>query len=86
MTVDIKNYDVSTPDGRRKLIRNVIRQARRRQPNLPVGTRQAVIVDVRGQDVSADQLEQIRSRIAEEANGLVVADNIHFTTDEASEG
>jgi hypothetical protein len=37
---------------------------------LPSGTRQTVIIDVRGQNISRDVLRDVRNRINERTNGV----------------
>ena len=85
MSVDVKNYDLSTPRGRDRLVADIATQAAGRAPNLPGNTRQATIVDVRGQDTTPELLDQIRTRIVDASGGQISADNIVFTTDESDE-
>lgn len=55
-SVDIKNYNVESASGRSNLVRNIEKQHSQRTGNLPDGTKQAVIIDVRGQNVSISAL------------------------------
>jgi RHS repeat-associated protein len=77
LSVDVKNYDLATPQGRYRLVREVVRQTEARAVNLPKGMRQAVAIDVRGQQISEKLLNSMIERIIKQSNGLVQADNIH---------
>ena len=70
-SVEIKNYDVTTSGGRSNLVRNVVNQAVKRADNLPDGTVQTVRIDVRGQPVSIDTLNEMASRIAARTGGRI---------------
>lgn len=48
-SVEVKNYDIETSSGRKSLINNVSNQIKNRLTNLPEGTEQTVVIDVRGQ-------------------------------------
>ena len=56
-SVDIKNYNVQTQSGRTNLARNIENQYFQRLSNLPEGTQQSVLIDVRGQNVSEEVLQ-----------------------------
>ncbi|MDR6224184.1 DUF4244 domain-containing protein [Desmospora profundinema] len=66
-SVEVKNYNVTTSRGRSNLVRNVTKQVEKRRSNLPEGTKQTIIIDVRGQDVSQDELIKLHNRIKEKA-------------------
>ena len=70
-SVEVKNYNVETPSGQNNLVNNVSNQIKSRTPNLPSGTKQTVIVDVRGQNVSNEVLKSIRSRILDKSGVIV---------------
>lgn len=77
-SVEVKNYDVATPKGRSSLLRNVVNQVRTRTPNLPDGTTQSIAIDVRGQNVTLDELNQLASRIAARTGGRIDMSHISF--------
>jgi hypothetical protein len=77
-SVEVKNYDVSTSAGRSNLVRNVVDQAAKRAANLPEGTTQSLRIDVRGQSVSVDTLNEMASRIAARTGGKVDMSQIRF--------
>lgn len=74
-SIEVKNYKITTTEGRSRLINNISKQVNKRITDLPDGTIQTVIVDVRGQDVSNDILKSIRDKILEKSNTNV---NIQF--------
>ena len=55
-SVDIKNYNVESASGRNNLARNVEAQYYQRGANLPDGTNQSVVIDIRGQHVAISAL------------------------------
>ncbi|CEK35514.1 hypothetical protein UMC2_38321 [[Clostridium] sordellii] len=57
------------------MIRNISGQVNKRIKDLPAGTSQTIIIDVRGQNVSNDVLRSIRDKILEKSNVDV---NIQF--------
>lgn len=77
-SVEVKNYDVSTPQGQSNLVRNVSQQATGRGANLPGETTQSVVVDVRGQAVTPETLDELASRIASRSGGAIHMDQITF--------
>jgi hypothetical protein len=77
-SVEAKNYDVTTSAGRSRLIRNVTVQAKLRLANLPEGTTQSLTVDVRGQAVTPETLDELASRIASRSGGAIDMDDIIF--------
>jgi hypothetical protein len=77
-SIEVKNYDVTTSAGRSRLVRNVVDQAMKRAANLPEGTTQALRVDVRGQDVPIDTLNEMASRIAARTGGKIDMSQIRF--------
>lgn len=74
-SIEVKNYKVTTPEGRSRLIRNVTNQINKRINDLPEKTGQTIIIDVRGQNVSNDVLRGIRDKILEKSEVDV---NIQF--------
>ncbi len=81
LSIDVKNYDVSKRSGRRRLVSKVVEQLRDRALHLPAGSRQGVVVDVRGQAVDEAVTNEIRTQIVEKAGGLIDASNIEFITE-----
>lgn len=78
LSVEVKNYNVETAKGRNSLVRNISTQAKHRANNLPVGTRQQVNIDVRGQNVSRTELNKIIKRVVRNSNGAVKAEDINI--------
>jgi filamentous hemagglutinin len=78
-SVEVKNYNVAKNES--GLISNVSQQAVDRQANLPAGMRQSVVIDVRGQNVSAQQQVSIRQQIVKKAGGTLKPGDITFLTD-----
>lgn len=76
MSVDVKNYNLETPQGRSRLVHNVAGQAQERAANLPPGTRQGLLLDLRGQKPDPRMLEKMLRRIARKTGGLIERDNI----------
>ncbi|MBC1703014.1 hypothetical protein HB953_13885, partial [Listeria welshimeri] len=66
-SIEVKNYNVQTSSGQNNLINNVSKQIKERLTNLPPGTEQTILIDVRGQNVSNDILKKIRSKILDKS-------------------
>lgn len=66
-SIEVKNYNVQTSFGQNNLINNVSKQIKERLTNLPPGTEQTILIDVRGQNVSNDILKNIRSKILDKS-------------------
>ena len=64
-SIEVKNYNVQTSSGRNNLINNVCKQIEQRVSNLPKGTIQTILIDVRGQTVTEEILKSISSSILE---------------------
>ncbi|MEK4628243.1 pre-toxin TG domain-containing protein [Solibacillus sp. FSL R7-0682] len=69
-SIEVKNYNLTTSSGRSNLIRNVSKQVNKRMSDLPENTKQTVIIDVRGQNVSRDVLRDVKQKINERTNGV----------------
>ena len=67
-SIDIKNYNVTTSQGRSNLSKNIEKQYYQRLEHLPKGTRQSVIIDVRGQNVSSSTLQDLADNIGRRTN------------------
>jgi len=79
-SLEVKNYDVTTAQGRRNVANNVSEQAIERSKNLPAGTRQTVLIDVRGQKVSKKTLDQLAEDIVVKSGGTLTRGDIKFRT------
>lgn len=77
-SVEVKNYNVETAEGRARLERNVVDQAIQRADNLPSGTTQSLTIDVRGQNVTRAQLNQMLSNIEQKSGGTIIRENINI--------
>lgn len=64
-------HHVTTPGGRTRLVDNISEQVIQRYENLPQGTGQKVVVDVRGQNITNDVLREIRDSIVNRTGGNV---------------
>ncbi|MED4906382.1 pre-toxin TG domain-containing protein [Parageobacillus thermoglucosidasius] len=78
-SIEVKNYKITTPEGRSRLVNNISTQFEKRLSDLPRGTKQTVIIDIRGQNVSEEILDDLYDKIMKKTNGKV---NIRFKTDE----
>lgn len=67
-SIEVKNYKITTSEGRSRLINNISNQVNKRITDLPDGTSQTIIIDARGQDVSNEILRNIRDSIIEKSN------------------
>ena len=76
-SIEVKNYKITTSSGRSRLVNNVSKQVEKRISDLPDGTKQSVIIDIRGQDVSDEILEGLYEKIMNKTNGNV---DIRFKT------
>lgn len=73
---ETKNYDINAnSDG---LIRKVVEQTLDRAQHLPPGMQQNIRIDVRGQQVSEEQLNDVARRIVERSNGLLKREHVDF--------
>ena len=70
-SVDIKNYNVESVSGRSNLTRNIEKQYYQRIENLPDGTNQSVMIDVRGQNISDATLNALYDDIMLRTNNGV---------------
>ncbi|WP_321941873.1 two-partner secretion domain-containing protein [Paraburkholderia tropica] len=73
---EVKNYNIATNSS--GLINNVAKQAIQRAANLPEGMQQQVVIDVRGQSLTAQQELVIRQGIVTKSNGIISPDAITF--------
>lgn len=75
-SVEVKNYNVETAQGRSNLVRNVTNQSKSRAKNLPPGTRQKVTLDVRGQSANRADLNKIVNKVVEKSDGVLKPEDI----------
>lgn len=75
-SVEVKNYNIATNST--GLANNVAEQAILRAQNLPQGMTQTVVIDVRGQAVTAQQEFVIRRAIVQKSNGAISPSDITF--------
>lgn len=75
-SVEVKNYNVETAAGRASLEKNVVNQAIQRSTELPPGTTQKLSIDVRGQNVSRSQLNEVITNIETKTGGAISRENI----------
>ena len=71
-SIEVKNYNVTNSSGRNSLIRTISNQVNQRITHLPSGTKQTIIIDIRGQQVTNDVLRQIRSSILNKCDTDVI--------------
>lgn len=50
--IDVKCYNIQSESGRRQLVREVGMRSEKMKKNLPTGTKQTIIIDVRGRSIS----------------------------------
>jgi filamentous hemagglutinin len=73
---ETKNYDINrNSDG---LVSNVTQQVLERTRHLPPGMQQNINVDIRGQRVTNEQLDEVARRIVDKSNGLLARKNVKF--------
>ena len=72
-SVDIKNYNVESASGRSNLARNIEKQYYQRIENLPEGTKQSVMIDIRDQNVTDADLSALYDDIMKRTdNGVEI--------------
>ncbi len=71
ISVDVKNYNLTRPGGTNALVQNIVSQAQNRAANLPAETVQKVIIDVRGQAINNQIIQQIIDDIVQQSAGLI---------------
>lgn len=62
-SLEVKNYTLTNSSGINNLISNVSKQINKRIDNLPEGTMQNIVIDIRGQKVSTEAINKIQKRI-----------------------
>ncbi|MEB9682013.1 type VII secretion protein [Bacillus thuringiensis serovar pingluonsis] len=69
--IEVKNYDVSTSAKRTRLAYVIGKQVEARLKNLPEGTTQSIIVDIRRQEISATETLELKKKILDKTNDQV---------------
>ena len=72
ISVDVKNYDIGGLKGRRNLVRTIERQYSQRVENLPHGTQQIVMIDMRGQKIEASTLVELYNDIIQKTSSIEI--------------
>jgi hypothetical protein len=75
-SIEVKNYNISSSAGQRRLIDNVANQAIQRARELPKGTRQSVVIDLRGQKLSIADSANLLQKIVQKSNGALKSQDI----------
>ncbi|WP_279085240.1 hypothetical protein [Gilliamella apis] len=63
------------------MIDNVSKQTIDRKKHLPSGVQQLVVIDIRGQKITAAQKIKIKDGIESKSNGIIKLEQIRFLTD-----
>lgn len=72
-SIDVKNYNIQTSTGRSNIVRNIKKQYYQRIVHLPPGTKQTVLIDIRGQKVMQNDLMNLYNSILKNTNnGITV--------------
>ena len=70
-SLEVKNYKIMSQNGKNSLINTIVRQAQKRMTDLPLGTIQTVIIDIKGQEVSDDVLKEIVNAVLEKVDVII---------------
>lgn len=70
-SIDVKNYKVESASGRSNLAKNTEKQYYQRVDNLPTGTNQTVLIDIRGQNVCNADLTSLYNDIMKRTNNCI---------------
>lgn len=76
--LDIKNYDLSSSSNRANLYNTVGQQARERAQNLPSGSHQGIVIDIRGQNIDPAVLNRIPTNIETATDGIIPSSSVVF--------
>ena len=71
VSIEIKNYKIDTASGRSNLVRNIEKQYLKRVDGLPEGTKQTVIIDIRGQNIDEEKMDLLYDNIMHRTNNKV---------------
>jgi len=78
VSLEIKKYNLSRPNGASSLIYNVVKQVQKRRIHLPQNTVQVILIDIRGQKVSQSVRDTIEKGIKKKGGDDVI---VKFNTD-----
>jgi len=78
--IEVKNYDIATTKGRYDMYTVIDKQANSRSVNLPSGSHQGIVIDIRGQNIDPVILNRIPINIESKTNGIIPKNNIVFKT------
>lgn len=77
-SIEIKSYNITTSSGRNNLVNTVSRQYNKRLMELPAGTKQTVMIDIRGQEVAESVMDLLYNEILRKSeNGISIIFKIH---------
>lgn len=67
--IEVKNYDCTRPERVDALCKEISRQVGERCEHMPEGTKQVVVLDLRGQDLTQEQIDEIKQKIKDACAG-----------------
>ena len=70
-SVDIKNYNITTVKGRDALVTNIVKQYNARVLNLPDSTVQMVQIDIRGQVIDDEYIEELYNKLITKTDDML---------------
>lgn len=69
--IEVKNYDLTTKENRNNLLHQLRMQISNRKKNLPKGSSQEIILDVRGRKYSSSLLDETVNELKDGLNSIV---------------
>lgn len=69
--VNIKNYNVTNSNGRARLVENIRKQYWQRKEFFGSGTKQTFVLDMRGQDLTRDIINELQNKIYNETETTI---------------
>ena len=69
-SIEVKNYDLTKPEGLNRLINNLKQNSAKRTKNIPSGTVQHLIVDAAGQELTSAFLKKVKEKIISEIDSI----------------
>ena len=58
------------------MVKTIVEQYKKRKNELPIGTRQNIVIDARGQGITAVQEKEIIQKIIDKSNGTIKKSDI----------
>lgn len=58
------------------MVKTIVEQYEKRKNELPIGTRQNIVIDARGQGITAVQEKEIIQKIIDKSNGTIKKSDI----------